>query len=144
MRKIFIYVIIAFGVLFSNCEKDKNVTPGDIHVDNTIIVDSALYSNAPNDEFEYSNAEIIGDSLTLTIRYEGGCEEVKLKLIDSEDIMESIPVQRNIRLSLNDNDPCETIITKIISFDLTPIKLSDQNSIKLNLAGWDSQLLYEY
>ena len=144
MRNIFIYVTIAFGILFSSCEKDKNDTSNGVNVDNTIIVDNTLFNSATSDDFDFTDVEIVGDSLKITISYGGGCGDIDIKLIDYEDIMESYPAQRNIRLILIDEDPCEALLTKEFSFDLTPIKISSQNKILLNLTGWDSQMLYQY
>lgn len=144
MRKLAICMIIVLGGLLSSCEKEKTDTSNGIHVNHTIILDGSLYNNTTSDDFELTNAEVIGDSLKLTISYGGGCGNVEAKLIDSENILESSPIQRNIKLSLKDNDNCEAFLTKVISFDLTPIRLADQNQIILNLEGWDSQLTYDY
>jgi len=143
MRTIIISVAIALGILFSNCE-NNNSTTNSFDVHQTIIVDSELFINAPDDDFDFANAEIIGDSLKLTIRYGGGCGDVEIKLIDSGAIMESYPVQRNIRLSLKDKDLCKALLTKVISFNLIPVRVSDNQKVSLNLAGWESPLLYEY
>jgi len=142
MKKIFIYIAISFGLLLSNCEKTKDDTF--INDDRTIIVDNDLYIIAPDDEFEFDNVQIINDSIHLTIRYGGGCGEVEFKLIDSEAIMESNPVQRNIRLSFRDEDTCEAYLTAELTFDLTPIRVSGASRVSINLEGWPKPLIYNY
>jgi protein involved in sex pheromone biosynthesis len=144
MKKTIIYIAIAFGFLLSNCEKANDDTLDDTLDNNTIIIDNSLYANAPDDEFDFADVQIINDSIHLTIRYGGGCGEVEFKLIDSEAIMESYPVQRNIRLSLKDEDTCEALITEELSFDLTPIKVTGSTIISINLTGWEDALIYEY
>lgn len=109
-----------------------------------ILVDKNLFTNAPNDEFDFTNVNLVQNCLKVTIQYGGGCGDIELKLIDSGYILESYPVQRNIRLSLKDEDYCEALITKKISFDLTPIQVSDMNKVILNLTNWDKPILYSY
>jgi hypothetical protein len=92
----------------------------------------------------FTNAEIKGDSLALTIQYGGGCGNIELNLIDADVILESYPVQRNIRLSLKDEDPCKKLVIKEISFDIVPIRVDGDNTVILNLQGWDGQLTYQY
>ncbi len=58
--------------------------------------------------------------------------------------MESNPVQRNVRVSLNDEDSCKVLIRKDISFDLTPIRIIDDNKVSLNLLNWSEGILYKY
>lgn len=144
MRNLFICLSIAFGFLLSNCEKTDDDTSNDLQDDHTIIVNNALFINAPDDEFDFADVTIINDSIYLSIRYGGGCGEVEFKLIDSEAIMESLPVQRNIRLSLKDEDTCEALLTEELSFDLTPIRVTGTNLVSINLQGWMSPLIYAY
>ena len=82
--------------------------------------------------------------MNITIQYGGGCGNIELKLIDSEMILESYPVQRNIRLSLKDEDYCKALITKELSFDLTPIQISGYNQIILDISTWNEPILYTY
>ena len=142
MKRIFIYIAIVLGFLLANCEKTKDDTFN--NNDRTIIVDKILFINAPDDEFDFANVQIINDSIYLTVRYGGGCGEVEFKLIDSEAIMESNPVQRNIRLSFKDEDTCEAYLTAELSFDLTPIRVTGANRVSINLTDWMEPLIYIY
>ncbi len=110
----------------------------------SVIVDKDLFAHAPDDEFVLSQAAIDGDCLNLTIGYGGGCDEVTLKLIDAEAVLQSQPVQRKIRLSLEDHDHCEAFLTRELSFDLTPLRISNDTQVSLQLQGWDKALLYTY
>ena len=103
-----------------------------------------MYNTAINDEFNFASVSIEGHSLKITIEYGGGCGDVTVNLIDSEYIMESWPVQRNIRISLYDDDDCEALITKHLSFDLTPLRIAGYSEVMLNLSGWSGDLLYKY
>ncbi len=109
-----------------------------------ILVDNNLFTNAPNDSFDFINVEIIQNCLKLTIEYGGGCGDIELKLISSEMVMESYPPQINIRLSLKDEDDCKANIKKEISFDLTPINKLVNDQVILNIKNWDESILYSF
>jgi len=49
-----------------------------------ILVDNNLFTNAPNDSFDFINVEIIQNCLKLTIEYGGGCGDIEFKLISSD------------------------------------------------------------
>lgn len=143
MRQVYFTALITLSIFLANCKKN-NDTPVNENKNRTIIVDKTLYETAANDAFDFTDVEIIDDSLHVTFSYGGGCGDIEVKLIDSESIMESMPVQRNIRLSLKDNDDCKMQKIGVFSFDLKPIRINDDNEVLLNIAGWDTQLLYEY
>lgn len=108
------------------------------------IVDNEQFANAPNDPFGFESVTIDGDCLEVTYSYGGGCEEVVMKLIGREGIMKSDPPQRNIRMSLDDIDNCEALITTSRNYDLTPFRESGGNEIILRLDGWDESINYKY
>ncbi len=110
----------------------------------SIVVDAKLYQNAPDDPFQFQSAKIDGNCLKLVVQYGGGCEKVTFKLIDASVILESFPVQRNLRLSLEDNDHCEALITHELQFDLTPLQVEGIAKIAFNLQGFPEKLIYQY
>ncbi len=139
-------ISICFLILFSffSCEENEIVNSDKSIFDDKIVVDENLYENAPSDVFTFKNVEIENNCLIVKIEYGGGCGKIELNLYDSGKVMESYPVQRNIRLSLKDEDYCKALITKEFSFDLTPIKLGEHDKIILNLLDWNDRLIYEY
>ncbi len=122
---------------------DTNNSPDSL-CDNQSIADADLYQTAPDDPFTFISVQLDGDCLVIKFSYGGGCQETDVKLIDADVVMESYPVQRNIRLSLNDTDDCEAIVTVERSFDLIPLRAQGEDKVSFNLAGWDGALLYEY
>ena len=146
MKIIFSYLLILLGLFFSDCKKDDLVTvdPPVSNCEDIAIIDADQYINGPADEFFWQSASIDGDCLKLVVRYGGGCEEVDFKLYDSSAIMESFPLQRNIRISLDDDDFCEALVTQELSYDLTPLQVEGYSKIILNLQGFDESLTYNY
>lgn len=143
MNKIISSLMMVLSLTFLSCD-DFSLSSIKLDCNREIIVDNSLYENSPNDIYNFKSVEIKGNCLNITIEYGGGCGDIELKLIDSEYVMESIPVQRNLRLSFKDEDYCKALITKKISFDITPIQIQGESTIVLNLANWDEQILYYY
>ena len=140
-----IYLLIVFAVF--GCKKSDNVViepPLPPECDDPVIVDTDLYNTAPADEFQYQSAEIDGNCLKMVVRYGGGCEIVDFQLYDAAAIMESFPIQRNIRLSLEDNDNCKALVTQELMYDLTPLQVEGYSTIILNLQGYSESLTYNY
>lgn len=142
MKKLILTLFI-LG-FFLGCTEDDNNEPNNSNCDQEIIINDSLFSNAPNDDFDFVNVEINGDCLEITIRYGGGCGDVELKLIAPEVFIYTNPPQKDIRLSFKDDDDCKALIQKKISFDLTPIRTIIVNKVLLNLTGWNDQLIYNY
>ncbi len=147
MKSFFSSLLFLFGILLSGCNKSQDVTidsPLPSTCDTPVVVDADLYENAPADEFQFQSVIIDGSCLKVIVRYGGGCEEVVFQLIDASAIMESFPIQRNIRLSLEDNDQCKALITQELFYDLTSLQVEGNSKIILNLQGFQGSLTYQY
>ncbi len=145
--KVYLPPVLFFAVfLIFSCSKSKDIitdTPAS-DCDSPVLVDADLYDSAPSDEFQFHSVSIDGNCLKLAVQYGGGCEEVIFQLIDASVVMESFPIQRNVRLSLEDNDPCEALVTQELSYDLTPLQVDGYSKIILNLQDFDGNLVYNY
>ena len=147
MKLYFSSALFLWIFLLSACNKSESVVispPLLPECDTPVIVDADLFDTAPSDEFQLLSAVIEGHCLKIVVRYGGGCEEVTFQLIDAAVVMESFPIQRNIRLSLEDNDPCEALITQELLFDLTPLQVDGNSKVVLNLHGSQESLTYQY
>ena len=136
-------VISTIGLMFTACD-DYIETDCFTACNQQVIINEEEYQNAPDDELEIVNVQLEGDC--LVIRFEsGGCDGNSwgIKLIDSEAIMESYPPQRNLRLSLKNQEPCEAIVTKEVAFNVSKLRL-EYDKIKLNITNSGDQILYEY
>lgn len=91
------------------------------------------------------SASITGDCLTIEFSA-SGCsgESWRYELIDAEEILESAPIQRNIRLLLENQEACAAVFTRTASFDLRPLRDMGSGEIRFNLAGHSEQLSYTY
>ncbi len=134
--------IIVFGLVFTFCSKNDD---NDFSLcGDQVIVSAVEYVSAPDDLLTIISAEITGDC--LKIKYSSsGCDGStwELKLIDSGMILESNPPQRNLRLSMKNDELCDAYFEKEISFDISNLQVSG-NQVLLNLTNSGDQLTYNY
>ena len=139
-------LVLSIAVTSSACNHCVDDIIDDITTcDETVVISADKYANAPDDHLTIDALEINDDCLSITFGA-SGCDGSTwvLELIDANEILESIPVQRRLRLSLENNELCEAYFTKEITFDLSGLQLADEGIIILNIANSDSQILYEY
>ena len=122
------------------------VTPT-IHV----LLPDETFEDFPFDPLTILAAGIEGDTIELSVRYGGGCEDHDFTLLAGRAFMESFPLQADVRLSHNANgDLCRALIFKDLQFDLEPLKKHFKASgdmpgpLLLRLRGWDTLLRYDF
>lgn len=111
--------------------------------DRAVISDSEM-SSAPNDQLVINSLEINGDCLLISFSA-SGCDGDSwiVRLMGSELILESLPPQRGMLLSLDNDELCEAVITREVSFDILPTRVGSP-SIWLNFNNDEDRILYEY
>ena len=135
--------ISIISLLFTSCDEDFE-TDCFSKCPQNVMISAEEYQNAPSDELEIIDVEIDGDCLVITFT-SGGCDgnSWRVKLIDAEVIMESYPPQRNLRLSLLNQEPCDAVVTKAVAYNVSSLQLK-YDKIKLNITNSGDQILYEY
>lgn len=91
------------------------------------------------------NVNLDGDCLTVNITT-SGCDASSWvsTLIDSENIAESMPPQRYLKLTLYNNEDCLTVFEKVETFDLSVLQVEGTNEVILNIEGLPESVLYTY
>ncbi len=139
----YLYIIFGFCLLFTSCDK-KDDDHKSVMCSPTII-DNTVYLNAESDPLSLLNTELtIEGCLKVSIQYGGGCSDVFLNLVDSGDVLETQPPQRNLRFIFEDDDQCEALILKDYYFNVEVLKVEGSDEVLLNLQGFDTPLLYDY
>lgn len=140
MKKILTLILIGIAIL--SCSNDDNANQN--NCDFKTIISGEQYVNAPDNQLVINSLDINDNCLKINFS-SAGCEgnTWELKLIDSGDVMESNPPQRNLRLSLKNEELCEAYITKELTFDITNLKVNG-NKVQLNIINSDENILYEY
>lgn len=132
---------IVLSLVISGCNKDDD---NSINCEISTLISSEAYENEPSDLITINNLEINGNCLKINFSA-GGCNgnSWEVLLIASEETSKSIPAQRNLRLSLKNEELCYAYITKELTFDISNLKVSD-NQVQLNLTNSGDVILYSY
>ncbi|WP_434418082.1 hypothetical protein [Nannocystis pusilla] len=97
-----------------------------------------------SDPFSITAAQLVGDSLEVTVGYQGGCQQHHFSFCWDGNFLESWPVQvfTQIRHESN-NDPCASSVTDSLTFDLSGLKSRYQmlyqapsGQVVMRLTGW--------
>ena len=122
----------------SNCDKD-------------VIVSTTEYENAPNDFVDIIDVKIVNNCLKIKF-CASGCDGStwKVELIDAEGFAKSNPIQRYVRLSLDNKEDCYAVITKELSFNIENLRCPyGGKKVVLHIYGSNTDIavktiLYEY
>lgn len=139
-----IMIVSAFG-----CAGDDDVSKpvdfcSDLNCDKCVLIDREAFNETKTTNYIFQEIKIDGNC--LKIKYAaGGCNGRSFEedLIDSGSIAETATVQRNLKFKLVEDEDCEVLITKEVSFDLTPLQ-TNNSKILLNIEQWEESILYEY
>lgn len=132
-------ILIASVFAFISCN-DKN--DAIILENETVIINTTLYNKTATNNYTITNVVLNGNLLTLTIASSGcGSESWTAVLIDANEILESEPIQRNIKLFLKNNEACLAYFERDFTFDISILK-EGFSKVNLNLEGWNQQIIY--
>ena len=121
------------------------------YCDKDVIVSATEYENAPNGFVNIIDMKIVNNC--LKIKFEAsGCDGStwKVELIDTEAVAKSSPIQRDVRLSLDNKEDCDAVITKEMSFNIEDLRCPyGGKKVILHIYGSNTNIagktiLYEY
>lgn len=138
----FLLTILLSAITVSCITKMEEVPDSDNKI---VVLDNILYTKAITNNYTIKSAAVVGDSLVVEVT-SSGCSGSSwvFKAFDSEVIAESYPIQRYMRISLDNKELCLAVITKRVSFNLKPVRTTGYQIIVINLDKWVAQLLYSY
>ncbi len=150
MKFRFTLALLALSLLLA-CNNDDGVSK---HCEFVTVSSSEAFANAPADDHMINDLTIRDGCLEINFSA-GGCsgETWVFQLIDSErvDFMvtQDVPssgrlAQRRLRLSLEDNEDCEALITREATFDISNLQVAGENRVELNFDNTLQTVLYEY
>lgn len=143
MKLINILTLTLIGLPFLNCSNDDDDSYQN-NCDFETLISAEQYENAPSEQLIINSLETYGTCLKINFGSSGCSGDTwELQLIDSESILESLPPQRNLRLSLKNDELCEAFFTKEITFDISNLQV-EGNQVQLNITNSDESILYEY
>ena len=139
-------IIICCVLLFNTqCNEDDGVLLPLTLCDAVTVINSELYENAESDFNSIVNVDISQNCLTITVSASGCSGDTWVfGLVGSETVMESSPVQRNVRLVLTNDEACLAVFTQEQSFDLSPLQVEGENEVLLSIQDFSDQIMYSY
>lgn len=134
------FTIIAAIICFTGCNENIN---GSIVTNESVIINNSLYASTITDNYTITDVKLENDILTVKIS-SSGCSRDSWQafLVDANEILESYPVQRNIKLALDNKEACLAIFEKEFTFNLSVLK-EDFSELYLNLDGWNNPIHYK-
>lgn len=136
-------ILTLIGLTILSCSKDgDNKSPVNCALET--LISTEQYATAPNHQLSINSLTIDDNCLKINFSPSGCSGDTwELKLIDSEVVLKSSPPQRNLRLSVKNEELCEAYITKELTFNILNLRL-DGHKVQLNLTNSDKNILYEY
>ena len=133
-----LFLIISIFLFISCNEKNDNF---DVQ-NESVIINNNLYNITASNNYTITDVQLNENLLTIKIG-SSGCDGKSWKavLVDANEILESQPIQRNIKLSLENNEACLAVFEQEFTFDISILK-EGFSKIILNLEGWNSQINY--
>jgi len=124
-------IFIDYSQIFENdCDQD-------------VIISESEFESAPDDPFSIIDLNIVDNCLKIKFSASGCSGNTWIvKLIDSEWIYQSLPPLRALRLSIENKEMCDALITKEISFNIESLQLEGNNEIRLDISGTEIRWKY--
>lgn len=145
MKKRFLSVVL-IGLLCVSCFKDADDNLRLTLCDTVSkIVSESEFSNIETSNYIITDVELNGDCLQITIQT-GGCDPnfMGMGLYSPDAFYGQHPANRQLKVELDNNQLCDALFSKTVSFDVTPLRLEDQNELELLIDGWQASIVYVY
>jgi hypothetical protein len=144
MKKLFTVLLIAS--LFLSCNSNADCPADAITCGpSAVIVNEQVFNAIPTNNYSISNVVLTGNCLTITISSSGcSADSWIMKLFSVNAFYTVFPMQRVAKIELINNQDCAAIFQKTVTFDLTPFKITGQNSVQISLSGWNQPIVYQY
>ena len=111
--------------------------------DDTLLVSPDAYKKDSH-PVDIRKVTVGEDCLELTFSFSGCTDDVGMRLVDMGAVAESNPVQRWLKLIVDDAGLCEAAFVVTKSFDLSPVQARDGDTIIFHLDGWEEPFRYDF
>lgn len=148
---VFAFCISCQEDILNNNSEDKNQLLNKSTGCKDIVIEYEAFENAIIEDYIIDTVYIEEDSLIIHVNYGGGCGSTNFELVTHGYFMESYPVQLNVILDIEDNDPCEALLQETICFNLAELAMhynqsyqSNGGTIIIHLEEYEEALIYEF
>jgi hypothetical protein len=136
--------VVAISLLGCSVNDADHTTAGDRVLET--IIDPTQFKSAALDPLTLNDLEIQNDRLWINFSANGCSGDTwKVKLITTHFVLESKPPQRELVLSLKNDEPCSAPISRDVTFDISNLQLEEGgDEMWLNIINTDRRIFYEY
>jgi hypothetical protein len=136
--------VVAISLLGCSVNDADHTTAGDRVLET--IIDPTQFKSASLDPLTLNDLEIQNDRLWINFSANGCSGDTwKVKLITTHFVLESKPPQRELVLSLKNDEPCSAPISRDVTFDISNLQLEEGgDEMWLNIINTDRRIFYEY
>lgn len=142
--KNFITLLTGVLLLFISACSDDDDNNGTA-CDQRALLDAELLQNAPSQQLTINSVTLTGDCLLINFS-SSGCngETWEFDLIGGRSDATVFPPLINVRLTLESSELCEALISREVSFELSPFQQNGTDRVSLFLQNNNQSLLYIY
>ncbi|MCA9737256.1 MAG: hypothetical protein R3E98_03780 [Gemmatimonadota bacterium] len=151
-RRRCLTAVFIVAVLQHACDASS---PADLRLEelsSAVTFGSGAPASWARDPVEILRGAVAGDTLTLEVRYGGGCAEHRFQVVGQGSFQESWPVGLALILAHDaGDDPCDGLLQTTLRFDLTPVAERYRASygassgiVRLHLEGLAHALDYRF
>lgn len=136
--------IFGIGLIVIACSNSKRAMKKKANTIHQVILSNDFSKFArESEEVQIDNAIIIDSTLTLSVSYNGGCQDHTFELVGSNMIQKSMPPIRGIMLVHHaNNDDCRESIKEDIKFNISAFKYPGSD-IMLKLQDYKPSILFK-
>lgn len=143
MKKLFYLLILLLGLL--SCKDDDDIQH---QVDcNSLskFISGEKFELINTNNYKITQVNLIEDCLEIEV-VSSGCdpESWKMNLYSSKNYSNDNLLKNKAKMELINDQLCEAIFHKSMSFDLAPFRINEANEVTLLLDGWDKPIIYKY
>lgn len=151
MNKNILYsLLFILTLVFVGCKGDDSnccphPNPDPTNCNEFSIIDETKYNQTNTNNYTITNVVLNGDCLEITVS-SSGCNPNNwdMNFVASEVVVETLPNMWYAKVELINNEDCQAVFQKTVSFDLTPFKITGQNQVLINIQGWNTSIMYQY
>ena len=143
-----LFKLLIIILVFIGCKGDDSLCcphPNPTNCNEFSIIDETKYQQTNTNNYTITNVVLNGDCLEITLS-SSGCNRNNwnMNFIASEAVVETLPIQWYTKVELINNEACQAVFQKTVSFDLTPLKDAGKNQVQINIQGWNTSIMYQY
>lgn len=109
------------------------------------VLDNVAFPQVNTTNYGVTNVVLNGDCLEITVS-SSGCnpDNWDMNLIGVASTTNIYPPLFHAKIELVNNEACQAVFQKTVSFDLTPFQMAGQNTVQIALDGWNTNIMYQY